>query len=103
MTDLEEAIERDPDDAASYLVLADALLAAGDLRGELITVQHARGIRPDDKRLAKREKTLLNDHGAALLGAEAVIDVLRTPTLTRGPASTGPATSAARGGGASSR
>jgi uncharacterized protein (TIGR02996 family) len=56
---LEEAIRAAPDDPAPYLVYADWLQAQGSPHGELITVQHALAEKPKDRKLAAREKTLL--------------------------------------------
>jgi uncharacterized protein (TIGR02996 family) len=50
---LEAAIVADPDDTDSYLVLADALIEAGDPRGELILAQH-QGIAKRDRELTER-------------------------------------------------
>jgi uncharacterized protein (TIGR02996 family) len=79
---LEAAIVADPDDTDSYLVLADALIEAGDPRGELITLQMDPGDSPDKtKRIAK----IIKEHRAHLLGTldGAVGDV----TFTKGFAS----------------
>ncbi len=50
-----------PTDDQGWLVLADQLSEAGDPRGELISVQHAREKSPKDAKLAAREKKLIAD------------------------------------------
>jgi uncharacterized protein (TIGR02996 family) len=50
---LQAAIVTDPDDTDSYLVLADALIEAGDPRGELILAQH-QGVAKRDRELTER-------------------------------------------------
>jgi len=50
---LQAAIVTDPDDTDSYLVLADALIEAGDPRGELIVAQH-QGVAKRDRELTER-------------------------------------------------
>ncbi len=67
---LERAIVADPDDAAAYLVYADALQQRGDPRGELIALQHGRTTAPEDASLAARERRLLPQFldGIAALG-----------------------------------
>ncbi len=57
-----QAILDDPDDIAARRVYADALIAAGDPRGELINVQCALEDAPDRGPLAKRERELLQAH-----------------------------------------
>ena len=58
-----------PDDLDARQVLADAMLEAGDVHGELIELQLARA-RGDARRvdIDAREEELLTTHGAALLG-----------------------------------
>lgn len=71
---LRAAIDDDPDDEARYLVLADALIAAGDPQGELISLQHALARAPDDLAVAAAEQKArravwpeLADHRAPIL------------------------------------
>lgn len=56
--DLEAQLERDPHDAAAFLVYADLLLELGDPHGELIRVQHALSHAPDDAELKERNEAL---------------------------------------------
>ncbi len=60
-TTLLRRILDDPADDQARLVYADALLAAGDPRGELITVEHELAQRPNVE-LANRRLQLLRDH-----------------------------------------
>ena len=60
-----QAIYDDPLDTSLRLVYADALLEAGDPRGELITLQCNRGDGP----VTKRERELLRLHARTWLGA----------------------------------
>jgi uncharacterized protein (TIGR02996 family) len=69
--ELEARLVAAPDDVAAHLVYSDWLTHAGDPRGELIAVQHARAARPDDAQLAAAEKALLDQHGAEWLGLAA--------------------------------
>ncbi len=62
-------LEKNPEDVASYLVLADALLERGDPRGELIQLQH-RLAQGEDSALRERERALLAEHAGALFGDE---------------------------------
>jgi uncharacterized protein (TIGR02996 family) len=62
---LERAVREDPDDDAARAVLADALLEAGDPRGEFIAIQ-LRPERTDEQRA--REKALLARHAKTWLG-----------------------------------
>lgn len=57
-----QAILDDPDDIAARRVYADALIAAGDPRGELINVQCALEDAADRGPLARRELELLKAH-----------------------------------------
>jgi hypothetical protein len=62
-------VERNPDDVQSHLVLADALAAAGDPRGELAHVQHALSTGGANRdALAKREAALVAEQREAILG-----------------------------------
>lgn len=73
MPELEEAIARDPDDLAPYLVYADWLLAQGDPRGELILVQDELLRTTDAERQATlrvREQAILDKHLLEWMGAE---------------------------------
>lgn len=60
-TSLLQRILDDPADDQARLVYADALLADGDPRGELITVEHQLAQRPTVQ-LADRRRQLLRDH-----------------------------------------
>jgi uncharacterized protein (TIGR02996 family) len=75
-----DAVLADPDDDAARLVYADALIARGDGRGELIVaqIQKARG----EKVAAKHEDKLLRTHKAAVLGPLA--PVVCEPVIERG-------------------
>lgn len=64
------AVEQNPDDLSSYLVLADALLERSDPRGELIQLHHRIAQGEGGKELADRERTLLKEQRAALIGEE---------------------------------
>lgn len=66
-----DAILDDRDEAAPYLVYADALQAAGDPRGELIIVQEARARKPADRALGRAEDALLDANGTAWIGRAA--------------------------------
>ncbi len=55
----EEPASPAPTDDQGWLVLADQLSEAGDPRGELISVMHARAKSPNDAKLAAREKKLI--------------------------------------------
>ena len=69
--DLEAAIEAAPDDVASYLVYADWLIARGDPRGELITLQHGMRSQKDPAKFMtfkKQEEALRNQHLRSWLG-----------------------------------
>ena len=59
-----------PNDDAPRMVLADVLLERGDPRGELITLQLARG---RDGEPTERERELLKKHGKGWLGALATV------------------------------
>ena len=77
--DLLAAVLATPDDDAPRLVLADALLARDDRRGELIAVQVKRG---RDGKVSARENQLVKAHLAAILGPLA--PVVSEPELARG-------------------
>jgi hypothetical protein len=66
--DVEALIEEEPDEPEGDLLLAEALRAIGDPRGELIEVMVAR-LREDSPALREREDELLRIHGARLFGA----------------------------------
>jgi uncharacterized protein (TIGR02996 family) len=70
-----------PDAVDVRLVLADALLEAGDPRGELIALQHARrtSTRPDAP--TKRERELLKRHAREWLGRIAPSILLTQPLV----------------------
>lgn len=70
------------DDAAPWLVLADALQAAGDPRGELIAVQEARARRPDDRALRIAEDVIFEAHAETLVGRLAIHAEARSVALT---------------------
>lgn len=76
------AIYAAPDDDGPRLVYADALLEAGDARGELIVLQCARA-RTDGAPTA-RERTLLRIHGRAWLGDAADLFVPASVIFERG-------------------
>jgi uncharacterized protein (TIGR02996 family) len=69
------AIDKNPDDASAYVVLADALLEANDPRGELIEVQRAITTRPKGERakLLERERLLVASLRKRMLGPLAVL------------------------------
>jgi uncharacterized protein (TIGR02996 family) len=72
---LEDALAEDPDDRAAHMAYADYLQELGDPRSEFISVQFAledEG-RPEAERnrLLKRERALLREHRARLLGRMA--------------------------------
>lgn len=71
----EDAIVRDPDDRAAYLVYADWLVDRGDSRGELIIVQDELERVPATElerhnALRARELQILNQHLSAWMGGE---------------------------------
>ncbi len=66
--DLEAAILKDIDDPKAWLVYADWLQGEGDPRGELIVVQYGLEEKKKNAKLAAREKEILEESGAALLG-----------------------------------
>ena len=53
---LEAAIEADPDDPGAYVVYADWLQAQGDIRGELIVLQHANKTAPAKKLIEQNKE-----------------------------------------------
>ena len=57
-----------PDDDEGYLVLADLLLQRGDVRGELIQLQHLERAGALDRDQRARMKAILKEHHPALLG-----------------------------------
>jgi len=65
--DLEAAIRAAPDDLDAYLVYGDWLLAHGDLRGELVALQHRMQTQPD-RELARRADQLVSGFLASWLG-----------------------------------
>jgi len=71
-----DAIARDPEDPAPYLVYADWLQARGDPRGELIALQGAGDDHPGDHRITDAALDHLRAHAASYLGVLApfVID-----------------------------
>ncbi len=66
--DILAALRTVPQDPERFLVLADRLQAAGDVRGELITLQARRAASPETVPLAQAEERFLQDHAKALLG-----------------------------------
>ncbi|HET9483051.1 MAG TPA: TIGR02996 domain-containing protein [Xanthomonadales bacterium] len=69
--ELEAAIAAAPDDIASYLVYADWLIARGDPRGELITLQHGMRAQSDPAKFMtfkKQEEALRTAHLRSWLG-----------------------------------
>ena len=69
--ELEDAIAAAPDDPTSYLVYADWLIARGDPRGELITMQHGMRAQRDPATFMtfkKQEEALRTAHLRSWLG-----------------------------------
>lgn len=66
--DLLEAIARDPEDPAPYLVYADWLQGRGSPRGELMTLQNATEDRPGDHRISDAALAHVRAHAAFYLG-----------------------------------
>jgi uncharacterized protein (TIGR02996 family) len=66
--DLLDAIARDPEDPAPYLVYADWLQSRGALRGELMTLQNATDDRPGDHRISDAALDHIRAHAAYYLG-----------------------------------
>jgi uncharacterized protein (TIGR02996 family) len=66
--ELEAALLEDPDDEASYVVYGDWLQQAGSPHGELIQLQRALAADPENAALREREASLLEHHGAELVG-----------------------------------
>jgi uncharacterized protein (TIGR02996 family) len=66
-----DAIARDPEDPAPYLVYADWLQARGEPRGELIALQGAGDDHPGDHRITDAALDHLRAHAASYLGALA--------------------------------
>ena len=69
--DLEAAIAAAPDDITNYLVYADWLIARGDPRGELITLQHGMRAQSDPAQFMtfkKQEEALRTAHLRSWLG-----------------------------------
>ena len=66
-----DAIARDPEDAAPYLVYADWLQARGEHRGELIALQGAGDDHPGDHRITDAALEHLRAHAETYLGALA--------------------------------
>jgi uncharacterized protein (TIGR02996 family) len=78
---LEALIEAAPSDANAYLVYADWLQQQGDVRGELIAVQHRLATATDEREITKLERdeaTLFKKYEAELLGPLAAHTVQRT-------------------------
>ncbi len=79
------AVLDDPDDLASRRVYGDALIDAGDPRGELINVQcelsTAPVATPEWRALVVRESELLAEHAAAWLAP--LKGIVWRPTFTR--------------------
>lgn len=63
-----ERIANDPNDVEAYAVLADALAADGDPRGELIAIQREALLSGWTPRLRSAERDLIARHADALLG-----------------------------------
>ncbi len=72
-----DAVYSAPADVGPRLVLADALLEAGDPRGELIVESHRR-LQKGSATPSKKERALLAEHGARWLGPLAT--VIKQPT-----------------------
>ena len=66
--EIEAAIREQPDSLDAWLVYGDWLESQGSERGELVQVQAALAIRPEDQALKEREETLIADHERAWLG-----------------------------------
>jgi len=66
-----EAIGRDPEDPAPYLVYADWLQARGELRGELVTLQGTSDERPGDHRISDAALDHIRAHADDYLGTLA--------------------------------
>ncbi|MEO8702499.1 MAG: hypothetical protein ABI867_20815 [Kofleriaceae bacterium] len=84
-------IVADPDANENYLVFADLLMRAGDLRGELIMLQHQLANGGTDRTLRIRGQKLLDNAQAALaraLGTEPTwtwrLGFLRSITIAVG-------------------
>ncbi len=76
--ELEALIDDDPTDPEGYLVYADWLQQQGDVRGELIVVQHGLSLDPDDAALERAETALLKQFEDELLGPLAKYTHIRT-------------------------
>jgi uncharacterized protein (TIGR02996 family) len=70
--ELEAALVEDPDDDGLHAVYGDWLQQAGSPHGELIQIQRALVAEPRSVPLRRRESQLLDQHGAALVGASLV-------------------------------
>ncbi len=66
--ELEQAIRENPTNLQNYLVYGDVLQERGDPRGELMALQHARLLNPQDKRLRGAETAFIAEEQEALLG-----------------------------------
>jgi uncharacterized protein (TIGR02996 family) len=66
--DLLDAIARDPEDPAPYLVYADWLQGRGSPRGELMTLQNATEDRPGDHRISDAALAHVRANAAFYLG-----------------------------------
>jgi len=64
------AVEENPEDISSYMVLADALLERNDPRGELIQIHHRLAQGEGGKELEDRERALLKEQRGPLIGEE---------------------------------
>lgn len=79
-----EQVRASPDDDDLRLVLADALDAIGDPRGELIVLQIRRASGGTNRQRAARERALLKEHMREWLGAIAPVVKLKTAVFERG-------------------
>ncbi len=69
--ELERAILDALEDDSGYLVYGDWLSMQGDPRGELVTLQQQRALRPDDQDLIEAERALLQQYARHLFGDAA--------------------------------
>lgn len=79
-----EQVRQSPDDDELRLVLADALDAAGDPRGELIVLQIRRAQGESNAKTWARERQLLKAHMKTWLGAIAPVVKLKDAVFERG-------------------
>ena len=75
---LEALIRAAPDDPGPFLVYADWLQSQNDPRGELVTVQRARSLAPNDRLLRRRETDLFATHSTYFV-PESLATMLDVP------------------------